>query len=285
MFDNLCKLLSEKYPLDFARWLLPEEPRTIAVLKTELIIEPIRADFVTFLRTENRILHLDFHTEVTTSETSIPFDMLECYSRLMCRYEIPITQVAFFLQETSHEDAFTEAYESETTNHRYQVIRMWEQDSALFLNNPVLLPLAPLTRTNSPQNLLSQVAENIAKIEDNDIKRDITAYSRILASLRFQQDFICQFLSEDIVKESAIYQDILQKGEARGEVRGQVRTIMRLLSRRLGEIDSSLVEQIKILTIEKLDALTEALLEFSEVTDLVTWLNRHKNLPSYLLRR
>ena len=44
-FDNVCKLLAEKYPLDFARWLLPEEPREIKVLKTELSIEPIRADF------------------------------------------------------------------------------------------------------------------------------------------------------------------------------------------------------------------------------------------------
>ena len=47
-FDNVCKLLAEKYPLDFARWLLPEEPQSVKVLNTELSIEPIRADFVTF---------------------------------------------------------------------------------------------------------------------------------------------------------------------------------------------------------------------------------------------
>lgn len=34
------------------------EPRKIEVLKTELSIEPIRADSVTFLQIENRILHL-----------------------------------------------------------------------------------------------------------------------------------------------------------------------------------------------------------------------------------
>jgi predicted transposase YdaD len=50
-YDNVCKLLAEKYPFDFARWLLPEEPKTIKVLKTELSIKPIRADFVTFLQT------------------------------------------------------------------------------------------------------------------------------------------------------------------------------------------------------------------------------------------
>ncbi|WP_347609181.1 hypothetical protein [Trichormus azollae] len=60
--DNLRKLLAEKYPLDFAGWLLTEEPQTVKVLKTQLSIEPIRADFVTFLQTENQILHLEFQT-------------------------------------------------------------------------------------------------------------------------------------------------------------------------------------------------------------------------------
>ncbi|WP_407644799.1 hypothetical protein [Dolichospermum flos-aquae] len=35
-FDNVCKILAEKYPLDFANWLLPEEVEKIKVLKTEL---------------------------------------------------------------------------------------------------------------------------------------------------------------------------------------------------------------------------------------------------------
>ncbi len=45
-YDNVCKIIAEKYPFDFARWLLPVEPRKIKVLKTELSIEPIRADSV-----------------------------------------------------------------------------------------------------------------------------------------------------------------------------------------------------------------------------------------------
>lgn len=40
-FDNLCKYISEKYPVSFATWLLGESPATVKVLKTELGIEPI----------------------------------------------------------------------------------------------------------------------------------------------------------------------------------------------------------------------------------------------------
>lgn len=48
-FDNTCKYLSETYPNSFATWLFGTTPETIEVLKTELTIEPIRADFVAIL--------------------------------------------------------------------------------------------------------------------------------------------------------------------------------------------------------------------------------------------
>ena len=275
-FDNVCKLLAEKYPLDFARWLLPEEPREIKVLKTELSIEPIRADFLTFLQTEHRILHIEFQTKAT-SNTPIPLRELDYYVRLTRQYKIPVTQVVIFLQETNHENAFIEAYVSETTTHRYRVIRMWEQDPALFLNNLALLPLAPLTRTNSPQGLLSQISENVAKIVDRETKQDIAAYTEILAGLRFEKKLIRQLLSEEIMQESVIYQDIFQKGEQRGRQRGEQRTVIRQLNRRFVEIDLSLLNRVRMLTVEKLDDLAEALLDFSEVADLVTWLNQHEN--------
>ena len=62
-FDNVCKYLAEEYPRSFVRWLLGVETQDINVLKTELSLEPIRADSVTFLQTKNLILHLEFQTK------------------------------------------------------------------------------------------------------------------------------------------------------------------------------------------------------------------------------
>ncbi|MGF1932878.1 MAG: DUF4351 domain-containing protein [Nostoc sp. ChiQUE02] len=73
-----------------------------------------------------------------------------------------------------------------------------------------------------------------------------------------------QFLREDIIKESVIYQDIVQK-EA-------LKVIRRQLKRRFGDIDASLVEQVRNLSAEQLEELGENLLDFSEVADLVAWL-------------
>ena len=56
----------------------------------------------------------------------------------------------------------------------------------------------------------------------------------VLTVLRFEKDLVWQFLREDIMKESVIYQDIVQK-EA-------FKLISRQLKRRFGDIDGSLVE-------------------------------------------
>jgi len=271
-YDNVCKILAEKYPTDFARWLLAVEPRTIEVLKTELSIEPIRADSLTFLQTENRILHIEFQT-ITRSNTPISFRMLDYSVRLIRQYKVPVTQVVIFLQQTNDEIAFTEEYRSETTTHRYRVLRMWEQDSVQFLNNPALLPLAPLTRTNSPQALLSQVAQSVARISDRETRQNIAAYTGILAGLKFEKNLIRQFLSEDVMQESVIYQDILQKGEQKEALR----FCLSLLDERFGEIDSSIFERVQVFNKEQLEALGRALFRMSSIGDLVTWLDQQES--------
>ena len=271
-YDNVCKILAEKYPTDFARWLLAVEPRSIEVLKTELSIEPIRADSLTFLQTENRILHIEFQT-ITRSKTPISFRMLDYSVRLIRQYKVPVTQVVIFLQQTNDEIAFTEEYRSETTTHRYRVLRMWEQDSVQFLNNPALLPLAPLTQTNSPQALLSQVARSVARISDRETRQNIAAYTGILAGLKFEKNLIRQFLSEDVMQESVIYQDILEKGEQKGELR----FCLSLLDERFGEIDSSIIERVQVFKKEQLEALGRALFRMSSIADLVTWLDEQES--------
>ena len=63
-YDNTLKYLVEQYPEQFVSWLLSSEPTDIQILKTELSLEPIRADAVIFLQIANRILHLEFQIEL-----------------------------------------------------------------------------------------------------------------------------------------------------------------------------------------------------------------------------
>ncbi|TWH55421.1 putative transposase/invertase (TIGR01784 family) [Dulcicalothrix desertica PCC 7102] len=280
-YDNVCKILAEKYPLDFAKWLISTKVRKVKVLKTELSIEPVRADSVSFLQTRERILHIEFQT-LPPSKPPIPFRQLDYSVRLKRQYDLPVTQVVIFLKFTDDPIAYTDEYRDETTVHKYQVIRMWEQDPEIFLNSEGLLPLAPLAATSSPEALLSQVVEKIATISNRGDRQNTAAYTQILAGLKFDKTMIRNLLSEDIMKESVIYQDILQKGEKQGEEKGEkrgekneaFRLVSRQLNRKFGAIDSSIIERLQGLTTEQLEALGEDFLDFSSISDLEAWLNR-----------
>lgn len=265
-YDNACKYLTEQYPAEFVNWLLAVESQDIEVLKTELTLEPIRADSISFLRTANQILHIEFQT-LPYSNQPIPFRMLDYSVRLKRQYRCAVTQVVVFLQQTTNQVAFTEEYRDDTTIHRYRVVRLWEQDPTPFLDTPALLPLATLTRSDSPQGLLAQVAQRVARIPDREQRQNISGCLEILAGLRFEKDLIRRFLREDIMRGSVIYQDILQQGA--------FSVISPMINRRLGEVEPSLLERIRVLSAEQLEALGVALFDFSTVADLEAWLRQH----------
>ena len=66
-------------------------------------------------------------------------------------------------------------------------------------------------------------------------------------------------------------QEGLQEG-----LENEQRLIIRLLNRRIGEIDSLLVQKVQQLSVEKLEELGEALLDFTSITDLETWLKNYQ---------
>ncbi|XZN89092.1 MAG: Rpn family recombination-promoting nuclease/putative transposase [Microcoleus sp.] len=283
-YDNTCKYLAEKFPAAFVRWLLPiDEPTSVQVLKTELIQEPIRADSLVFLQTDRQILHLEFETR-PYSEPTIAFRMLDYYVRLKRQYSCSINQVVIFLQQTASEQVFVSEYTDTNTRHGYRVIRLWEQDPALLLSVPGLLPLATLSQTNSPRNLLEQIATQIATIEEPNQQADLLACTQVLAGLRFEKDLIRQLFRKETMRGSVIYQEIREDGLLEGRQLGLLEGrkdealsfLTRQLTRRIGSIASETREQIQTLSVEELEDLGEALLDFSEASDLTNWLSEHQ---------
>ncbi|QLE55283.1 DUF4351 domain-containing protein [Nostoc sp. TCL26-01] len=275
-FDNLCKLLSEKHPETFASWVLGTPQTVVKVLKTELSIEPIRADYVTFLQLEGRILHLEFQTQLE-STPPLPLRMLDYWVRLYRLYRLPITQVVVLLLPPAPGTIIETAFTVENTRHEYRVIRMWEENPEMFLNEPALLPLAPLTATTQPQQLLQQVVQQVNQVEPRQ-RPEILAYTQILAGLKYRKDLIRQLFREGMMRESVIYQEILSEGEQIGQQRGEQRErslILRLIKRRMGELPQDISDRLNTLSLEQLENLGEALLDFTSLADLVLWLDTH----------
>ena len=75
------------------------------------------------------------------------------------------------------------------------------------------------------------------------------------------------FLVSDI-KQTRVYQEAKQE-EA-------TNLLVRQLSKRFGKLSGNYIETISNLTIEQLEDLGEALLDFIDITDLEEWLKSHK---------
>ena len=279
-YDNLCKYLAERYPHQFASWLLGEPVSAAAqieVLKTELSHEPVRADAVLLLEHRQIILHIEFQT-ASFSRPPLPLRMLDYWVRLHRQHELPIEQFVVFLRETN--ENLTNEFRAQNTWHRYNVVKLWEQEKEAFLENLGLLPLAPLTRADVPAELLTEVAERTRQLPLNQEKSNLLMQVALLAGLRFTEEVIMNALREDILQESSVYQYIIQQGlqEGRqqgmqqGMQQGKAETLIRLLKHRLANLSVEDEGLVAALNLEQLDKLTIALLDFHQVSDLEHWL-------------
>ncbi|MEJ6479833.1 Rpn family recombination-promoting nuclease/putative transposase [Nostoc punctiforme UO1] len=271
--DNVCRYLSEQYPESFATWLLGRTPTDVKDLKTELSVEPVRADCIILLNPQEEILHLEFQV-APVSIPPMPIRMLDYYARLRRQYSFyPIEQVVIYLKETTANAVFIEQFTDTNTVHRFRSIRIWEQDPAPLLASVGLLPLAVLARTDSPESLLSQVAAQVDMIEEPSQQRNISACTQLLAGLKYNNNLITSLLREELMQESVVYQRIIRQGIEQGRREEALSVIMRQLPRRIGIVAPELQSQIEDLSLTQLEDLSEALLDFSTSADLTKWLN------------
>ena len=246
-FDNICKLLSEKYPDRFASWVLGTPQPVVEVLKTELSIEPIRADYVTLLQLQGQILHLEFQTR-WESNPPISLRMLDYWVRLYRLYRLPIAQVVVLLLPPPDESVIETAFVVGETQHRYRVIRLWEEDAAVLLDDPALLPLATLAATPTSEPVLASVAQRVNQLEESR-RQEVLDYAKILAGLKFKGDVIRQMFREGMMRESVIVQEILEEGRQEGRQEGRRSLILRQLTRQAGQVPEALRSRLNDLSL------------------------------------
>jgi predicted transposase/invertase (TIGR01784 family) len=95
-----------------------------------------------------------------------------------------------------------------------------------------------------------------------------------MLGITFEQTRLYQELREEAT-EIGMQQGLqqgLQQGIQQGIQEGEVTLILRLLSKKFGEVPSQLKMQIEKLSLEQLEGLTEMLLDFASLDDLVGWL-------------
>ncbi|MBF2057011.1 MAG: Rpn family recombination-promoting nuclease/putative transposase [Cyanobacterium sp. T60_A2020_053] len=219
MFDNICKFLAENFRDDLVTWLLGNPIKLTELKPTELSIEPIRADSLILLQSDDLVLHTEFQTG---ADETMPFRMLDYRVRVYRRYpNKKMRQVVIYLRPTNSPLVQQNSFQLEETSHRFELIRLWEIPPDNFLKYQGLLPFAVLTQTNDPKIVLNQVAGAIDEIMDRNTKSNLTAASAILANLVMEKNIINTILRSDIMQESAIYQEIYHSGELKGKLAGK----------------------------------------------------------------
>ncbi len=275
--DNLCKYLAERYADQFASWLLKRSVKGVKVLKTELSKEPIRADSVILLNVLGIILHIEFQV-LTESEPELPFRMLDYWVRLYRNYRCSIFQVVIFLKETN--DEIPNQFVFDETRHQYHIVKIWEVQPQELMKHEGLLPLAVLAQADTKENLIQQVAQQVRKITPEKKRMELSTWIQVLAGLRFDRDLVKLLFREDIMKESVIYQDILQEGIQQGLQQGLQKEakamVLRQLTRRFGTLEDNMRRRIQRLSLMELEELGEALLDFKNKAAITKWLDQRK---------
>ena len=184
---------------------------------TELSSEPIRADSLILLQSDDLVLHTEFQTD---ADETMPFRMLDYRVRVYRRYpQKEMRQVVIYLRPTNSDLVQQNSFRLSKTYHEFEVIRLWETPTEPFLQHPGLLPFAVLSQTNEPTMILGRVAQAIEDIADRNIKSNLTAASAILAGLVMPKDIIQRIFRSDIMQESVIYKEIYSEGQQKEKER------------------------------------------------------------------
>ncbi|NJK59037.1 MAG: Rpn family recombination-promoting nuclease/putative transposase [Oscillatoriales cyanobacterium SM2_1_8] len=278
MFDNTCKYLAATYPEDMAAWLLGKPQPLVEVSPQELALDPIRADSLVLLRGANLLLHLEFQTQ---PDGDMPLRMLDYWLRLRRKFpDTAIRQMVLYLRPTTSAQVFANRFCEENTEHRYEVVRLWEREPQELLGRVGTLPLAILAGQGEKTSLLREVAAAIAGLPDGKMRGEVATSTYILAGLVMGDNAIEGILRRDGMRESVTYQKILaegmekgiHRGRQAGKQEGEAQLVWRLLTRRCGNLPASYQGAIARLSLTELEDLGEALLDWQSPADLEAWL-------------
>jgi hypothetical protein len=128
--------------------------------------------------------------------------------------------------------------------------------------------------------ILTQAFANISELpptrrERNDILEVCIKHFKYLSEksttglTQEEEDFMKTMQEID-----TLYQSELNRARLEGEQRGEFKLAIRLLKRRVGDLPTDLEVRVNSLPLTLLEELSEALLDFTQMSDLIGWLDR-----------
>lgn len=301
--DRLFKELLTTFFLEFIDLFFPDvsaylEPNSLTFLDKELFTdvtsgEQYEADLIAKVQFRAQEAFFLIHVEnQANAQSDFSQRMFRYFARLYEKFALSVYPIAIFsynapqrLEPNFHQVSFPDF---DVLKFNYRIIQLNRLNWRDFIHqsNPVASALMAKMKIAEPERvqvkieclrLLATLKLDAARMQL--ISGFIDTYLRL--SAEEEQRFLAQVstIKPDNRREEVMeivtswMEQGLQQGLQRGLQQGEVALILRQLNRRFGSVAPEDETQIRNLPIEQLENLGEALLDFSDVDDLVTWLN------------
>ena len=289
------------------------DPNHLTFLDKELFTdltsgERREVDLVVKARFRNQDSFFLVHIE-NQSQPEVEFGqrMFHYFARLHEKYALPVYPIAIFSfdkpQRQEPQTYRVEFRDWSVLEFNYRVIQLNRLNWRDFLEQPNPVASALMAKMKIvPQDRPKVKAECLRLLATLSLDP-----ARMQLISGFVDTYLClnaaeenQFQAElsrmDVTEQEAIMEIVtswteqgiqqgiqqgVQQGIQQGVQQGEVALVMRQLSRRFGQISPELEQQIHRLSTDQLEALGEALLDFSDVTDLQSWLENYSEGQSY----
>lgn len=293
--DRLFKELLSTFFIEFIELFFPDvmtylEPDSVIFLDKEVFTdvtagERYEADLLVQAQFQGQSSYFLIHVE-NQSYNQADFNkrMFRYFARLHEKYDLPIYPVVV-LSYTQPQKEAESSYQLLFPNFKvlefnYRVVQLNQLNWRDYLNQPnpiasALMAKMQIASEDRPKvkaeclRLLVTLRLDPAKMQL--ISGFIDTYLNLSESEEQTfRDEIGTIESED--KEEVM--QIVTSWMRTGIQQGQASMVMRQLKHKFGEIDPELESQIQQLSSPQLEDLSEALLDFEQLEDLITWLSR-----------
>lgn len=229
------------------------------------------------------------HLEVQAQEKgNFPERMFVYNYRIFDRYKRPVASLAVLADSSSTWRPNQFGYElfGCTVDFKFPVVKLVDYQQRLpeleESRNPfATVVLAHLTALQTSENRVLRKAQKLAlvrRLYEKKFRREevlnLLAFLDWMLTLPF--DLEQEFRRDLEQLEDSLGMQYITSFERSGIEKGKqeeaLSLVTRLLNRRLGNIEDTLLERLNSLSVDRLEALGEALLDFTSVEDLVNWL-------------
>jgi predicted transposase/invertase (TIGR01784 family) len=176
---------------------------------------------------------------------------------------------------------FRNLVNSDQMHRIYLNQRPAEPDESIGLGLMRLIVMKQKEAIAQAKDLLSRVQQRSSSEPQFAAIMEIIETVIVYKFPKLSREAIEKMLGLSELKQTKVYQDALQEGEQTGLLKGKLEEaqslILRQLTRRIGGVDVKLRSKIQSLSLAQLESLGEELLDFSQPTDLVNWLNKNQS--------